>query len=124
MTHVSQTAGVRRVPTHGSIAARPQPSLLGNRASLRAAVAAKRAQISALETDWVTAAEADAGRQASKGVRMDDRATWDGVIWARYLAAAEAFEPAYKPKIKQLLREIDSLERLLDMPTGTNAVAS
>ena len=124
MTHITHSAVLRRLPTHASVSQRPAPALLGNRTALRGAVAAKRAQIVALETDWVAAAETEAGRQAGKGVRTDDRATWDGPFWARYLAAAATIEPTYKPRIKQLLREIDCLERLLAMPSGTGTLAS
>ena len=124
MTYVPHSTIVRRVPTHSSVSPPPTPAQLVIGTGLRGTVTAKRAQIAALEADWVAMAETEAGRQAGRGVRTDDRATWDGPFWARYLAAAEAIEPTYKPHIKQLLREIECLERLLAVSSETGALAS
>jgi hypothetical protein len=90
---------------------------------LQDAVAALRAQITILETSWVAVSEAEAARGRSRDVRMDDRGTWDRATWARYLAAAAAHEPAFMPQIKQLLCEIDGLERAL-APAGHTARAA
>ncbi len=124
MTNVPHPAAVSRTPPHASIAGRPAPALLGNRSGLRGAVSANRAEIAMLEADWVAAAEADAAPDQDKGVRRDDRSTWNKAVWDRYLAAAEAMEPSFKPRIKRLLREIDHLERLLAMPETTTAIVS
>ena len=94
------------------------PPLLGNRQRLRDTLAAKRAAVAALEAAWVAAAEADAARGISRGVRVDDRSTWDKTTWSRYLAAASAHEPDFKPRIMRLLREIENLEKLLGMPAA------
>ena len=92
------------------------PSLLGDRLPLREALAAKRAAVAALEAAWVAAAEADAVHNTSHDVRIDDRGTWDKATWSRYLAAASVYELDFKPPIRRLLCEIDSLEKLLTMP--------
>jgi hypothetical protein len=98
------------------------PPLSGNRTALREAVTAKRAQMAAIEAAWVAAAEIDMARHLGHGVRADDRSTWDRATWSRYLAAAEAHEPDFKPRIRRLLTEIESLERLLASPEpGSNA---
>ena len=65
---------------------------------------------------WVTAAEADAVRNTSRDVPIDDRGTWDQAAWSRYLAPASVHELDFKPPIRRLLREIDSLEKQLAMP--------
>lgn len=89
------------------------PPLSGNLAQLRAALADKRLMVSRLEAGWVAAAEAAIARHLPKHVRLDDRGTWDGPTYRRYLAQAEKIEPEFKPRIRRLLSEIDSLERLL-----------
>jgi len=99
------------------------PPLLGDRLRLREALVTKRAAIAALEAAWVTAAEADALRNTSRDVRIDDRGTLDKATWSRHLAAASVHEPDFKPRIRRLLREIDSVEKLLAMP-GLNAHVS
>ena len=73
---------------------------------------------------WVTAAEADAVRNTIRDVRIDDRGTWDKATWSRYLAAASVHELDFKPRIRRLLREIDSLEKLLAMPGAPIAHAA
>ena len=98
--------------------------LLGDRLPLRGALATKRAALAALEAAWVTAAEADAVRNSSRDVRMDDRGTWDKATWSRYLAAASAHEPDFKPRIGRQLREIDSLEKLRVVPSAPIAHVS
>jgi len=119
MTHLPRGGGQTLAPPPVNRAPTPTPPLLGNRQRLRDALAAKRAGVTALEAAWVAAAEADAARATSRDVRIDDRGTWDKATWARYLAAAAAHEPDFKPRIMRLLREIDSLEKLLAMPGAT-----
>ncbi len=89
------------------------PPLVGNLAQLRAALADKRLLVSRLEAEWVAAAETAIARHLPKHVRLDDRGTWDGPTYHRYLARAERIEPEFKPRLRRLLSEIDSLERLL-----------
>ncbi len=118
MTHLSPAAAARRAPPPASLPSHPLPALLGDRTRLREAALAKRALVAGLEVAWVAASEADAARGGSRDVRMDDRGTWDKATWHRYLTAAAAHEPDYKPRIMRLLREIDSIEILLAMPSA------
>ena len=116
MSHVSPGGGQTLAPSLASRSPMATPPLLGNRQRLRDALATKRAAVASLEAAWVAAAEADIARNASRDVRIDDRSTWDKTTWSRYLVAASAHEPDFKPWIMRLLREIDSVEKLLDMP--------
>src|SRR4051794_25505282 len=118
MTHLFPAEAARAAPQSISRAGSPQPPLLGNRAPLRQAIAAKRARIAQLEAAWVAAAEAELARHPRHGIRIDDRATWDRETWTRYLAAAEACEPEFKPPIRRLLDEIAATERLLAAPVA------
>jgi hypothetical protein len=99
------------------------PTPIGHQSRIQDALAALHAQISLLETAWVAASEVEAARGRSRDVRMDDRGTWDRATWARYLAAAAAHEPAFMPKIKRLLCEIDRLERALALSGHTARAA-
>lgn len=99
-------------------------ALLGDRSRLRTILLYKRASIARLETAWVAAAEADAAAGRSRGVRMDDRETWDRATWDRYLAAAARHEPDYMPGIRRLLDEIASIETLLALPGGQGSQAA
>ena len=116
MTHLPAGGGQTLVPPLASRTSMAMPPLLGDRLRLREALVTKRAAIAALEAAWVTAAEADANRNTIRDVRIDDRGTWDQATWSRYLAAASAHEFDFKPRIRRLLREIDSLEKRLAMP--------
>ena len=116
MTHLPAGGGQTLVPPLASRTSMAMPPLLGDRLPLREALAAKRAAVTALEAAWVTAAEADAVRNTSRDVRIDDRGTWDKATWSRHLAAASVHEFDFKPRIRRLLREIDSLEKRLAMP--------
>jgi hypothetical protein len=120
MTHLSPTATMRRALPPASAASPSFTALLGDRSHLRSALLAKRATIARLETAWV-AAEADAAVGRSRGVRIDDRETWDRATWDRYLAAASKHEPDYMPRIKRLLGEITNIEKLLPLPSGQAA---
>lgn len=119
MTHLFPAEAARAAPQPLSRARSPLPSIAGNRAPLHRAITAKRAIIAQLEAAWIAAAEADVARHLRHGVRIEDRGTWDRETWTRYLAAAEAWEPAFKPRIRRLLCETDNLERLLTSPTCT-----
>ncbi len=116
MAHLSPAAAVCTPPA--SHPSRSLPALFGHRSRLREALATKRAEMAGLEAAWVAASEADAAPAKNQSFRMDDRSTWDRATWDRYLAAAATYEPDYKPRIMRLLREIDSLEKLLAMPSA------
>ena len=99
-------------------------ALLGARRRWRAAWLDKHASSARLQTAWATAAEADAAVGRSRSVRMDDRETWDRATWDRYLAAASRHEPDYMPRIRRLLDEIASIEKLLALPGGRGSRAA
>ncbi|MBV9749386.1 MAG: hypothetical protein JO157_11275, partial [Acetobacteraceae bacterium] len=109
MTHLSSAEAVRAAEASLSRARAPLPALAGDRGTLRDKLAGKRTQVARLETEWVGAAESDISRHLGHGVRIHDRETWDRPTWTRYLAAAEAHEPLFKPRIRRLLAEIASL---------------
>ncbi len=110
MTHIP----IGTVQTAPRTMTRATPPLLsGNLAQLRAALADKRLMVVRLEAEWVAAAEAAIARHLAKHIRLDDRGTWDGPTYRRYLAHAEKVEPEFKPRIRRLLSEIDSLEQTL-----------
>jgi len=71
----------------------------------------------------VAACEKEAARGRSSAIRVDDRETWDRPMWTRYLAAAARLEPGYGPEMRQLLREIDQLTRLIELPVAMEAAA-
>lgn len=123
MTYHRPTGTVLAVPSATSRT--KLPPLTGNLAPLRAALADKWALVSRLEANWVAAAEREVAKHLPTHVRIDDRATWDGPTHIRYLAEAEKVEPEFKPRIKRLLGEIDSLERLLSTsaPITTDPIA-
>ena len=115
MTHPSPGGQTLASPLTSHMRA-AQPPLIGDRQRLRDALAVRRAAMLRLEADWVAASEADAARGRGGHVRMDDRSTWDAATWNRYLTAAARHEPAFKPRIRRLLVEIENLEKLLAMP--------
>ncbi|HME02419.1 MAG TPA: hypothetical protein VKG38_05250 [Solirubrobacteraceae bacterium] len=115
MTHHPTGGGQTLAPP---LASSLMPPLLGDRRRLQDALAARRAAMQRLEADWVAACEADAAHGRGGHVRMDDRSTWDAATWNRYLAAAERHEPTFKPRIRQLLIEIENLQKLLAMPAA------
>ena len=118
MTHLSPGGGQKLASRPTSRMRAPLPPLLGDRRRLQDALAARCAAMLRLEADWVAASEADAARGCGSHVRMDNRSTWDTATWNRYLAAAERHEPTFKPRIRQLLIEIENLEKLLAMPAA------
>ena len=69
-----------------------------------------------LEAALVAACEQAAARGAAGRVRLADRETWDRAMWQRYLDAAARLEPGYGPRMRRLLREIDQLTRLIELP--------
>lgn len=89
------------------------PPLVGSLAHLRTTLADKQALIRRVEADWVADAERETARHIPKHVQIDDRSTWDGATFARYMSKAERIEPSFKPRLRQLLVEVDALERLL-----------
>ena len=93
----------------------PAPRYL-DRDHLRSGVMARRRTLAELETAMVAACEAAAARCAARGVRIEDRASWDRTMWQRYLDAATRLEPQYGPAMRRLYQEIDQLERLLALP--------
>ncbi len=113
MTHLSPSPTGGHAVTPCLLSPAGVPSLTVSPTRLRDALAAKRAAIASLETRWVAASEAYASRGRT---RMDDRSSWDKATWSRYLAAAVAHEPEFKPRIMQLLREIHGIETLLAIP--------
>ncbi|MEO8716537.1 MAG: hypothetical protein ABI369_16150, partial [Acetobacteraceae bacterium] len=94
-----------------------------DRKGLRQGIAERRQHLLDLETALVAACEARAARGRARGVRMDDRETWDKATWTRYLDAATTLEPEYDPRMRRLLREIDRLARLAELPVGMDDAA-
>lgn len=118
MTPLSPAATARRALPPAPAASPSFTALLGDRSRLRAALLDKRATIARLEAAWVAAAEADTTAGRARAIRMDNRETWDRATWVRYLAAASKHEPDYMPRIKRLLSQIASIEKLLALPSG------
>ena len=83
---------------------------------LRTGIAGRQQLIHTLEQQLVSECERAATRHASPFVRIDDRATWDRATWDRYLTTAAGLELDYGPRLHQLYREIDQLERLAALP--------
>ncbi len=111
MTHHSP---VKAVTTVSRTMSRPQlPPLIGNLAQLRSALTDKRTLIARIEAEWVATAETAITKHIPKHVQINDRATWDGETYKRYMDEAERIEPEFKPRLRRLLTEIDNLERLL-----------
>ena len=122
MTHVAR---------HGALATPVSPpartlafTLGGNRQPIAQRLASCSAEIAALEAAWVAAAEQALARTLPRAIRVDDRSTWDRATWDRYLAAATAIEPEFKPKLRQLYQQVENLERLLAALLTPNAHAA
>ena len=111
MTHHAPVGSVRVAPV--PVSRSPLPPIIGSLAQLRAALAGKRALVTRLEAEWVAAAEREVAKHLSSHVHIDDRGTWDGPTYARYMLEAERVEPSFKPRLKRLLGEIDAIERVL-----------
>ena len=101
-----------------------RPALGINLRHLRAVIAARRAAIASLEAAMVAKCEAAAARTAPRGIRPDDRATWDHAMWDRYLTAAATLEPDYLPRLLRLHVEVECLERLRLLPMTPEARAA
>ncbi|MBV9653950.1 MAG: hypothetical protein JOZ42_05250 [Acetobacteraceae bacterium] len=87
-----------------------------DRGGLPAGVAARRDELATLEMALVAECERAAIRHPDSAIRLYDRATWDQSMWQRCLAAAAQFEPAYAPRMRQLVQQIEQLERLIAVP--------
>lgn len=122
MTHLARHGAL--VPPVPHLPSALSTPLAGRRLPLTQRLAAVRAEIATLEAAWVTAAEHELARNLSRAVRLDDRATWDRATWDRYLAAATAAEPEFKPALRRLYQQADNLERLLAMPVAHAARAA
>ena len=118
MTRLSPTVTARRALPPASAAPPAFTALLGDRSRLRSALQDKRATIARLEAAWVAAAEVDAIAGHTRAVRMDNRESWDRATWDRYLTAASQREPEFMPRIRRLLAEMTSIEKLLALPSG------
>jgi hypothetical protein len=124
MTHLSPSQTARRPAPSVKPSSRNLPPLAGNPTRLHRALATKRAAIAALEAAWVAAAESDAARSAARNVRMDDRTTWDKPTWARYLAAAAAYQDRYLPRLRKLYSETARLEQFqVPLPVAAGRAA-
>jgi hypothetical protein len=129
MTHVTPGGAGAAAPT--AFVSRPPPSLRPpvrvtpqlDREQIRARIAQHRTRLAELEGALVAACEAAAARHRTSTVRVEDRATWDRPMWQRYLDAATVLEPDYGPRMRDLLRDIDRLERLLALPAACGRVA-
>jgi len=129
MTHVTPSGAGAAAPS--AFVGRP-PSSLGPPPSgtprldpeqIRCRIAQHRARLAELEASLVAACEAAAARHRASAVRVEDRATWDRPMWQRYLDAATILEPDYGPRMRDLLRDIDRLERLLALPAVYGRIA-
>jgi hypothetical protein len=127
MTHLNPGGETRLAPPLLTLTttARPNHPPLGiDRSRLRDIIAARQARLSALETAMVAACEAQAARSAQRGVRVDDRETWDRAMWDRYLAAATKLEPDFLPEMLRLHSQVQRLERLLGLHFAVQAKAA
>ncbi|MBN9560425.1 MAG: hypothetical protein J0H14_06800 [Alphaproteobacteria bacterium] len=120
MTHV--TAGdARTAAAPTTLCTSPDPPRAPtpchlDRDHLRSGVMARHRTLVELETAMVAACETAAARCAARGVRIEDRASWDRTMWRHYLDAATRLEPQYGPAMRRLYQEIEQLERLLALP--------
>ena len=95
-----------------------------DREQIRDRIAQRRARLAKLEGALVAACEAAAARHRTSAVRVEERASWDRAMWQRYLDAATVLEPDYGPRMRDLLRDIDRLERLLALPVGHESIVT
>ena len=129
MTHVTPGGRITAPPALLSLpcAANRSPARsppLLDRTQIHNRLAQHRAELTDLEDALVAACEAAAAHSRTSAVRVDDRATWDHAMWQRYLNAATALEPEYGPRMRELLRNIDRLQRLLTLPVAREPVAA
>ena len=112
------TAAPAALPGHRTHLTPRQPASAPHldRNHLVSGIVSRRRRLADLEAAMAASCEAAAARVAPRGIRVDDRATWDRAMWQRYLDAAARLEPDYGPLMRRLLQEIDRLQRLLDLP--------
>ncbi len=112
------TAAPAAMPGHRKTVTPGQPASARhlNRNHLVSGIASRSRHLADLEAAMAASCEAAAARGAPRGIRVDDRATWDRAMWQRYLDTAARLEPDYGPLMRRLLQEIDRLQRLLDLP--------
>jgi hypothetical protein len=126
MTHVTPGGAGATSPSafasHPPLDLRPLAPRLDPE-QIRRRIAQQRARLAELEASLVAACEAAAARHRASAVRVEDRATWDRPMWQRYLDAATILEPDYGPRMRDLLRDIDRLERLLALPAAYGRIA-
>jgi hypothetical protein len=126
MTHVTPSGARRASPSafasHPPLDLRPLAPRLDPE-QIRCRIAQHRARLAELEASLVAACEAAAARHRASAVRVEDRATWDRPMWQRYLDAATVLESEYGPGMRDLLRDIDRLERLLALPAAYGRIA-
>jgi hypothetical protein len=129
MTHVTPGGGGTAPPS--ALVSRPSPDLRPpasvtprlDHEQIRDRIVQHRACLAELEAALVAACEAAAARHWTSAVHVADRATWDRPMWQRYLDAATVLEPEYGPRMRDLLRDIDRLERLLALPASCGRIA-
>ena len=121
MTHIRPDPGARQASQVVSAAMAPlRLPLCLDPARVQAAITAKRADIAAIENEWVADLERAAGRGVAGSGRFATRETWDRATWGRYLDAAAACQHQYLPRLRKLYSEIARLEQL-QMPLSTTA---
>lgn len=106
----------RRTPIRPSPSFPAVPHPLSATTLLTLQINLRRARLAELEAEMIIACET-----AVLGVRpltgkLSDREYWDRAMWQRYLDAAARLEPEYGPAMRQLLQEIQRLERLMALP--------
>jgi hypothetical protein len=119
MTHLKRSDKHPGIPTAILTLPHQTPPPRLDRKALRGGIALRRRQLLNLETAMIAACEASAARGHAPRVQIHDRETWDRATWTRYLAAAARLEADYGPPMRQIVREIAQLERVLALPVAT-----
>jgi hypothetical protein len=86
-----------------------------DRTRLEAGIASRRDQLAQLEAWIVADCEAAAAKVAPRTARLDDRDSWTTPMWDRYVTAAARLDPTVGRRLHRLSREIQQLQRLLDL---------
>jgi hypothetical protein len=122
MTHLTP-GGIRapmpsRLSTVAALAAPLHRILTAaiDRDRLEAGIAVRQQQLDQLEAQMVADCEAAAAKVAPRDARLDDRDSWTIPMWDRYVTAAATLDPAIGRRMNRLSREIQQLQRLLDLP--------
>jgi hypothetical protein len=125
MTHLTPggigTPAPGRLSTVAALAA-PLHRILAvtiDRTRLEAGIASRREQLAQLEARIVADCEAAAAKVAPRTARLDDRDSWTTPMWDRYVSAAATLDPAIGRRLHRLSREIQQLQRLLDLLTAS-----